>query len=67
MVLNRYVKNYIKIYMKSYVKSYMHCSKYGLVIVLHVGLVFGFWFWGVLGMHLFCTMGASCEVVVAAG
>ena len=61
--MNGYVKNHMKIYMKNYVKSYMHCSKCGLVTIWCVGLVFGVWFWGVLGMRFFCTAGASCETV----
>ena len=67
MILRIYVKIYMNIYKKFYVKSYIHCSKCEFVTIWHVGLVFGVWFWEVLGMRSFCTAGANCEVVAAAG
>ena len=66
MILKGYMKNRMKNY-KKYVKSYMHCSKWGLVTIWHIVLLSGVWFWEVLGMHLFYTAGANCEVVAAAG
>ena len=40
MIWKDHMKSHIKNYRKSYVKSYMHCHKYGLVAIWHVGLVF---------------------------
>ena len=66
MILKSCVKNHTESYKKIYVKGYMHCFKFQLVTIWYMGLVFGVWFWEVLGMHSFCTAGASCEVVSAA-
>ena len=60
-------KNHMNNYIKSYVKSCIQCSKCRFVNIWYVGLVFGVWFWEVLGMHLFCIAGASCEVFATAG
>ena len=67
MILKNYVKSHMKSSKESNVKSYMHYSKYGLVTIWHVGLVFGVWSWEILGMCPFCTVGASCKAVAAAG
>ena len=61
-----YEKSYEK-KMKIYLKSYVHCFKYWLVTIWHVSIVFGVWFWGVLVICSFCTVGASCKAIAAAG
>ena len=67
MILKNYAKNHTKKIKKNYVKNYMHCSKCWLVTIWHMGLVFGVWFWEVMGMRSFCIAGASCEAVAATG
>ena len=61
------IKSNVKSHIKKNVKSYIYCSKCRVVIIWHVGLVFGVWFWEALGMHSLCTAGASCEGVSTAG
>ena len=61
------LKGYVKSHSKSFVKSYLYYSKFGLVTIWYVGLVFGVQFWEVPGMGSFCTTGASCEAIPTAG